>query len=475
MTAQVGAARPDRALQLRRRLAATGGVGHRPVRPHRRRRDRDDGAAVGHLARSVRARVHADALAVHDGHRRRQRAGVGRGLHARRAARRRRRSTTCGCGCSTTNCATAACSGSGSTARSCASTQFAHDRRPHGARRRAAASISSNDVVTLRANGDANLAVLQGVLPRGARLRPGRAVGARSAAPPRRRRCRATRSLTDGRLRSFAFPHALDAINGIVTFDASAVRLDGLRGAGWPTARVQFGGRIGLRGLALADYDVTLTGHDLRLRYPEGMRSLVDAALTVQGPAEAPVLGGSVLVRIAVWTPAFDGTTNVFGVDAGAGRGGRVQAWPAPPAAPAAPALRFDVRLRGAVDLPHRERPGAASSPAPTSTLRGTVRAAAGVRPRRRRARRGDASRAAATSSSRGSLDFTNPDRIQPFFDVEAETRVRVPGADLPGHAARRRHHRTAAARVHLRSAAAVGRRAVAAARRHARRPATSR
>ena len=35
--------------------------------------------------------------------------------------------------------------------------------------------------------------------------------------------------ITDGRLRSFAFPHALEAINGIVTFDAAAVRLDGLR------------------------------------------------------------------------------------------------------------------------------------------------------------------------------------------------------------------------------------------------------
>ena len=29
---------------------------------------------------------------------------------------------------------------------------------------------------------------------------------------------------------------------------------------------------------------------------------------------------------------------------------------------------------------------------------------------------------------TRGSLDFTNPDQIQPFFDIEAETRVRVPG-----------------------------------------------
>ena len=29
---------------------------------------------------------------------------------------------------------------------------------------------------------------------------------------------------------------------------------------------------------------------------------------------------------------------------------------------------------------------------------------------------------------TRGSIDFTNPTRIEPFFDVEAETRVRVPG-----------------------------------------------
>jgi translocation and assembly module TamB len=29
---------------------------------------------------------------------------------------------------------------------------------------------------------------------------------------------------------------------------------------------------------------------------------------------------------------------------------------------------------------------------------------------------------------SRGSMDFTNPARIEPFFDVEAETNVRVPG-----------------------------------------------
>src|SRR4030081_161282 len=29
---------------------------------------------------------------------------------------------------------------------------------------------------------------------------------------------------------------------------------------------------------------------------------------------------------------------------------------------------------------------------------------------------------------TRGTMDFTNPARIEPFFDVEAETNVRVPG-----------------------------------------------
>ncbi len=29
---------------------------------------------------------------------------------------------------------------------------------------------------------------------------------------------------------------------------------------------------------------------------------------------------------------------------------------------------------------------------------------------------------------TKGAIDFTNPTRIEPFFDVEAETRVRVPG-----------------------------------------------
>jgi TamB, inner membrane protein subunit of TAM complex len=280
------------------------------------------------------------------------------------------------------------------------------------------------DVVRLRANGEANLAVLQGVLPdvRGSgRAEIAATIGGTTATPT----ITGTALVTDGRVRSFAFPHALEAINGLVLFDASAVRLDGLR-ARLADGTVLVGGRVGLRGLALADYDVTLEGHDLRLRYPEGLRSLVDAALTVQGPAEAPVLGGSVLVRNALWTPAFDGTTNLFGSSAsvpaivdGPGVAGAVSA-------PTPSRLRLDIQLLAPSSL-RIENDVARIVASADLDITGTA-----DRPQvfgRADIERGEVRfEGRRYLVSRGSLDFTNPDRIEPFYDVEAATRVRVPG-----------------------------------------------
>ncbi len=283
----------------------------------------------------------------------------------------------------------------------------------------------ARDVVTLRANGDANLAVLQGVLPevRGSgRAEVAAQIGGPTAAPT----LSGNALLTDGRLRTFAFPHALEAINGIVTFDASSIRLDGLR-ARLADGTVQFGGRLGLRGLALTDYDVTLTGLDLRLRYPEGMRSLVDASLALQGPADASVLSGSVLVRSAVYTPPFDGT-NLFGGGSGA-------------AAPAAPTVAGAVAGEGPAGLRYDLRLIAPSTLRIENDLARLVASAdlelRGTFDRPLVFGRADVERGEVTFEgrryliTRGSLDFTNPERIQPFFDVEAETRVRVPSPGL--------------------------------------------
>ncbi len=284
-----------------------------------------------------------------------------------------------------------------------------------------------HDVVALQANGEANLAVIQGVLPevRGSgRAEISATIGGTTSTPT----ISGNALMTDGRLRTFAFPHALEAINGIVAFDATAVHLDGLR-ARLADGTVQFGGRMGLRGLTLADYDLTITGHDLRLRYPEGLRSLVEAALTLQGPADAPVLGGSVLVRNAVWVPSFDGSTNVFGSSAPAPAPDAAGAAPGEPdaaTATATPSLRYDVRLVAPSTF-RIENDVARIVASADLTLRGTPE-----RPQvfgRADIERGEVRfEGRRYVVSRGSLDFTNPDRIQPFFDVEADTRVRVPG-----------------------------------------------
>ena len=273
--------------------------------------------------------------------------------------------------------------------------------------------------------------------------------------------------LTEGRLRHFSFPHALEDLNGVVTFNASGIRLDdpgyttplnGKLGGG----AVKFGGRIGLVGYELSEFDVTATGDDMRLRFPEGMRSVVDATLALQGPATAPVLSGTVTVEHASWTRGFDTSANVFSLGAGDETG-------LPGAGPATSAatlpLRYDVRIVAPSTL-RIENDQARIVASSELNLRGTF-----DRPLlfgRAEIERGDVRfEGRRYQVTRGSLDFTNPNRIQPFFDIEAETRVRVPGqtyrVTLRMAGTTERH----AAGVHVRSAAGADRHPDAALQRH--------
>ena len=73
---------------------------------------------------------------------------------------------------------------------------------------------------------------------------------------------------------------------------------------------------------------------------------------------------------------------------------------------------------------------------------------------------------------TRGTIDFTNPTRIEPFFDVEAETHVRVPGQTYRVTVGLAGTSEQLQPTLELRSAAADGRRAGAAVqRRRARDP----
>jgi hypothetical protein len=277
----------------------------------------------------------------------------------------------------------------------------------------------ADQTLTLQANGAANLAVLQGFLPN---VRSsGRAeVTARISGTVSEPVVGGNALLSNGRLRQLTFPHALENVNGIVTFDAAGVRLDGVTAqlGGGP---VKFGGRIGLSAYRLSEFDVNAAGENMTLRYPEGMRSLVDATLGLQGPASAPMVTGTVTVKSGTWTRGFGASGGLF-----SGLAGDPDAVPAIAGQVAAASnVRFDVALRAASTL-RIENDQARIVATADLTLRGTL-----DRPLlfgRAEIERGEVEfEGRRYLITRGSLDFADANRIQPFFDIEAETRVRVP------------------------------------------------
>jgi hypothetical protein len=229
--------------------------------------------------------------------------------------------------------------------------------------------------------------------------------------------------ITDGRLRHFSMPNSLDAINGTLRFDARGIRLDEIS-AKLGEGNVQFGGRIGFKGYFVDELDVTARGEDMRLRYPEGVRSIVNADLFLRGSVKAPTLGGVVTVKNAAWTKPFDTPGSIFDTAArrepsstGGGAG-------APP--PVIP-LKFDLRMVVPSTL-HVDN----------NLIRQLVASAdlqlVGTYDRPVLSGHADVERGELVFEgrryklTRGTIGFYNPTRIDPFFDIQAETTVRVPG-----------------------------------------------
>jgi translocation and assembly module TamB len=272
--------------------------------------------------------------------------------------------------------------------------------------------------IAVRATGDAGLGILQGFVPN-VRTSGRASLEALFEGPMRDPIVTGTMTVDDGRLRHFDLPHALEDISGPVRFDTRSVRLDEV------TARlggglVQFGGRIDIERYQPTRIDVTMSGENMRLRFPEGMRSLVDADLTVQGLVESPVVAGTVTVRNAVYTRQFEEQGGLFELTASADGvgGGATLVAPTP--------IRYDINVVAPSTLEIRNSTALIFASADLQ-LRGTV-----DRPLlfgRVDVERGEFNfEGRRYQITRGTIDFNNPTRIQPFFDIETETRVRVPG-----------------------------------------------
>ena len=198
----------------------------------------------------------------------------------------------------------------------------------------------------------------------------------------------------------------------------------------------------------LSEFDVTAVGADMNLRYPEGMRSLVDANLALQGPATAPLvtgtrerqerqLGGQ-LRRVGRIVQRADRRRRRDPGDRGPG-GRRIQR-----------ALRHPADRAG--HAAHRQRPGARRRQRRPDDAR-HARSAADLRARGDRSRRGRVRRPALPGDARQPGFRERQPHPAVLRHRGGDARARA-GADLPRHDAHGRHHRAHAAAVHVGSAA---------------------
>ncbi len=219
-----------------------------------------------------------------------------------------------------------------------------------------------------------------------------------------------TLGIDGGAVRLRGFPHGVEDIKGTVRFTQAGADLQDVTGqvGGGP---VTVSGHAAFASGVLSSFDVEASGRDMSLRYPEGLRSRVDADLRFFGDARQQWLAGEVEVKQAVWTKRYDVASELlsegrsFEEDASLGGG-----------------LRYDIHVRAPGSLRVDNNLAALSARA---DLRLTGSVGAPVVLGRAEVDRGRVYFQGNTYViRRGTIDFTNPRQTAPLFDLEAETRI---------------------------------------------------
>src|SRR3954462_2522107 len=275
-----------------------------------------------------------------------------------------------------------------------------------------------DSTISVSASGDANLGILQGFY-RDFRSSGAATLKATVNGPLAKPVFTGSAIISNGRVRQLSLPHSLESINGQISFDAAGVRMDNVR-ARLAGGDVTFGGRVALNGFAPGELNLTAAGQQMRIRYPEGFVSNIDADLALIGSPSSPLLRGTVTVHDALYSKRFEPNADLFSLTSGGG---------APLAgAPSATTLpvRFDVQIDAPSSL-RVENNLARMVASADLQLRGIY-----DRPLLFGSAQIDHGDVISEGNrylvTRGTIGFANPARIEPYFDIEAETRVRGAG-----------------------------------------------
>jgi translocation and assembly module TamB len=211
------------------------------------------------------------------------------------------------------------------------------------------------------------------------------------------------------------FPNSFSQASGNFFFDENQVRIENfsaISGGG----KVEAGGDVIFGGEQIKLMNLRIQGREVRIRYPEGMRNVVDADLTLRGSQQAQQLSGSIRIVSASFQKGYDPITQYF-----ENRSAGQISWPA--AKELGGGLSLDLNITGdrnikldtqLVKMTSRADlrvKGTASSPLVT----GSIEASGGEL----------YFQGARYRITRGRLEFVNPLRIDPRIDLEAESDLR--------------------------------------------------
>jgi translocation and assembly module TamB len=202
----------------------------------------------------------------------------------------------------------------------------------------------------------------------------------------------------------------LTNVNGDVFFDRDRVSLNGVEGRmGGGTLKAQ--GTAVLERDSLQSMNIRVDANEVRFRYPEGLRTVLNAELVLRGNLSSPLLEGNVQIQNLAYRSGFDDFLALLtehNLNTGPSPVGRLRL-----------AMHIegnrnitiqnqlaDVEARVDVDLK-----GTADDP----SLTGHVEASGGTL----------AFQGNRYTVTRGNIDFVDPLKIEPVVDIEAESQVR--------------------------------------------------
>jgi translocation and assembly module TamB len=217
--------------------------------------------------------------------------------------------------------------------------------------------------------------------------------------------------IADGAISYIDLPNGLSNINGVLAFSQDRLQVQEL-------TAVSGGGQLKLGGSVSYTqelmFNLTAEGHDIRLRYPEGVSSSVDASLAFSGTTSNALLSGDVTVSRLALNPSFDFARYLIKT--------QLVSAPVNSKAPAnnvkldvrvvsTPQLQVQTslaRVTGNVDLHIRGSAARPSVLGRISILEGNLTLAG-----------------TTYRLDRGDISFTNPGSIDANIDLEASARVR--------------------------------------------------